>query len=245
MFEYIAPEFTAAFSQYELSFDKLWHMQIGAVDEPNKRKNGWSQVSYLELGDLQLFLHRQENYYTRTFYQPLGEPTFKREFRATLKFEKLGIPAMRSAYFAQQEKKAILITYALTGYKELGDYLQHWQELTAQQQDGIIIASATLAKTLHQAGQIHGCFYPKHVFLKPLESNKFEARFIDLEKTRPLLLGKRDRIRDLETLKRRSNQTISKTHWHLFLKTYLGEEGEVEKWLQAIEKRQSNKEQRL
>lgn len=45
-----------------------------------------------------------------------------------------------------------------------------------------------LARTLHAAGQMHGCFYPKHILLREAAAG-FEAQLIDLEKPRPLLLG--------------------------------------------------------
>lgn len=244
MYEFIAPEFKSIFQQHQLSFDVLWNMQIGAVDEPNKRKDGWSQVSYFELPEGNFYLHRQEAYFTRTLNKPFGEPTFRREFRATQKFANLGIPAMKSAYFAQRGKKAILITYALDGYQELQQYLDRWLELSQEIQEGIILACAKLAKILHQAGQIHNCFYPKHIFLKELAEGGFDAKLIDLEKTRAIIFPKRDRIRDLETLKRRSGGVISEALWRLFLKTYLGSDEQVESWLFSVNKRQANKEQR-
>lgn len=244
MYEFIAPDFYSVFQQNQLSFETLWQMEIGAVDEPNRRKSGWSQVSYLELSQGKFYLHRQEGYFTRTLKNPLGEPTFRREFRATQRFEKLGIPAIKSAYFAQQGKKAILITYALDGYQELQYYLDGWQELSRATQKQIIVACAKLAKTLHQAGQIHNCFYPKHIFLKSVDDQNFEAQLIDLEKARAIVFPTRDRIRDLETLKRRSGNTLNEQDWRLFLEVYLSDQQMIEQWLKLIKKRQTNKEQR-
>ena len=56
---------------------------------------------------------------------------------------------------------------------------------------------------LHNSGQVHNCLYPKHIFAR-LSQDGAAARLIDLEKTRPAWLGLRDRVRDLETLHRRS-----------------------------------------
>ncbi len=61
----------------------------------------------------------------------------------------------------------------------------------------ILKACGQLARTLHGAGQVHGCFYPKHIFLRQRREG-WEAQLIDLEKTRPLLFGMRDRLRDLD-----------------------------------------------
>ncbi|WP_394352295.1 lipopolysaccharide kinase InaA family protein, partial [Metapseudomonas otitidis] len=45
----------------------------------------------------------------------------------------------------------------------------------------------------------------KHIFLRPAAVG-YEACLIDLEKTRPLLFGRRDRVKDLEPLLRRPAQ---------------------------------------
>jgi hypothetical protein len=68
---------------------------------------------------------------------------------------------------------------------------------------GILQACGQLARTLHGAGQVHGCFYPKHIFLQAT-GDGYDAQLIDLEKTRPLLFGMRDRVKDLEPLLRRA-----------------------------------------
>ena len=51
--------------------------------------------------------------------------------------------------------------------------------------------------------QVHGCFYPKHIFLRAT-GDGYQAQLIDLEKTRHLLFGQRDRVKDLEPLLRRA-----------------------------------------
>ena len=67
------------------------------------------------------------------------------------------------------------------------------------------------------------------------------AQLIDLEKTRPLLLGRRDRIKDLEPLFRRSQHvwTGEQTQW--FLQTYLDQPGAIEHWLERLEARRQDK----
>jgi hypothetical protein len=64
-------------------------------------------------------------------------------------------------------------------------------------------ACGQLARRLHAARQVHGCFYPKHIFLQP-DGAAYRAQLIDLEKNRPLLLGQRDRVKDIEPLLRRA-----------------------------------------
>lgn len=67
----------------------------------------------------------------------------------------------------------------------------------------VLHACGQLVRTLHGAGQVHGCFYPKHIFLQAVGKG-YQAQLIDLEKTRPVIFGKRDLARDLEPLLRRA-----------------------------------------
>jgi hypothetical protein len=69
---------------------------------------------------------------------------------------------------------------------------------------------------------------------------------IDLEKTRPLLFGWRDRVKDLEPLLRRSPQW-SDAQVRQLLAAYLDQpedSAEVATWLQRLTTRRSHKEKR-
>ncbi|MCY1380810.1 Lipopolysaccharide kinase (Kdo/WaaP) family protein [compost metagenome] len=90
---------------------------------------------------------------------------------------------------------------------------------------------------------MHGCFYPKHVFLREA-GGCFEACLIDLEKTRPLLLGRRDRVKDLEALVRRAD-AWGEAEVRELLAGYLGqarESREVSDWLAQMGRRRRTKE---
>ena len=245
MNDFIDPAISELLKQQQLdNFDALWNLELEAVDEPNVERGGWSSVARLVLDEHTFYLKRQINHLTRTLQSPLGEPTFAREMRNIQRYQQLGIPALRAAFFAQRtvagEQQAILMTHALEGWQDLDHWLQHWSELSVEQQQGIVQACAQLAKTLHNAGQMHGCFYPKHIFLQE-QAAGFSAQLIDLEKTRPLLLGRRDRIKDLEPLFRRSQHvwTGEQTQW--FLQTYLDQPGAIEHWLERLEARRQDK----
>ncbi|ERI50391.1 hypothetical protein N878_25945, partial [Pseudomonas sp. EGD-AK9] len=99
-----------------------------------------------------------------------------------------------------------------------------------------------LARCLHQAGQVHGCFYPKHIFLRE-GAQGFAAQLIDLEKTRPLLLGRRDRIKDLEPLLRRAS-AWGEAEMRKLLAAYLGGEAGLERWFARLGARRLHKESR-
>ena len=190
------------------SFQALWDMQLDAVDEPNTGRGGWSSVYRLDLEGQGFYLKRQSNYLTYTLHRPLGEPSFSREFRNIRRYQKLGIPAMQAAFYGQRrvdgDRQAILMTRALDGWTDLYALLQQWHELSVSTRTAILRACGKLAHTLHSAGQIHGCFYPKHIFLQS-GGTAYQAQLIDLEKTRPAIFGKRDLIRDLEPLLRRAH----------------------------------------
>ncbi len=250
MNEFIATADKALLDAHGLdSFEALWALKLDNVDEPNSERGGWSSVSYLKLGDKGYFLKRQSNHLTRSLKAPLGEPTFAREFRNIEYYQTLGIPAVTAAYFATRkllgEKQAILMTHALDGWRDLDSYLQEWGSLSKNTQQALIESCAKLLKKLHDNKVLHGCFYPKHIFLKPTGSI-FESCLIDLEKTRALH-GKRDRLKDIDTLIRRTKQQWFEGECRLFLSVYLAASESsplVTEWLAWIIKRNRVKEQR-
>jgi tRNA A-37 threonylcarbamoyl transferase component Bud32 len=247
MNDFIAAQDRALLEQHGLaSFDALWALQLEAVDEPNTERGGWSTVYRLELGDCAYYLKRQSNHLTRSLWHLLGEPTFAREFRNIRRYAELGIPALQAAFFAERrlpgERRAILLTRALDGWRDLDHWLQCWGELDEAGRGGILRACGELARRLHQAGQVHGCFYPKHIFLRA-QGDAFDAQLIDLEKTRPLLLGRRDRIKDLEPLLRRA-RVWNEAEIRELLVAYLGDAADVDRWWSLLGTRQRNKEAR-
>ena len=123
--------------------------------------------------------------------------------------------------------------------------LEQWAQLSDAQHRAILLACGLLARRLHSVGQVHGCFYPKHIFLQAT-GDGYAAQLIDLEKTRPLLFGWRDRVKDLEPLLRRAPQW-SDAQVRQLLAAYLDQpEGSalVTAWLQRLTKRRSHKENR-
>jgi hypothetical protein len=208
MSDFIAPSDRPLLERHGLAdFQSLWDVQLEAVDEPNTGRGGWSSVFRLELEGSGYYLKRQSNYLTRTLHHPFGEPSFSREFRNISRYQKLGIPALHAVFYGESrvngERRAILLTRALDGWTDLDTLLQQWPQLGAPQQLAILQACGQLARTLHGAGQVHGCFYPKHIFLRA-KAGAYLAQLIDLEKTRPVLFGQRDRAKDLEPLLRRA-----------------------------------------
>ncbi|MGE8503425.1 MAG: lipopolysaccharide kinase InaA family protein [Pseudomonas sp.] len=247
MSDFIAAQDRALLERHGLaSFDVLWALKLEAVDEPNTERGGWSSVYRLELDERAFYLKRQSNHLTRSLLHPFGEPTFAREFRNIRRYAELNIPALQAAFFAERrlpgERRAVLLTRALDGWQDLEHWLTQWAALDGAAHVSILRACGRLARCLHQAGQMHGCFYPKHIFLREQEGG-FEAQLIDLEKTRPLLLGRRDRIKDLEPLLRRA-RIWNEAEVRELLVAYLGDGGDVDAWWRQLVARQCNKEAR-
>lgn len=250
MSDFLASADTALLERHGLNgFDPLWAVQLDAVDEPNTGRGGWSSVFRLELEGKGYYLKRQSDYLTHTLHSPLGEPTFAREFRNISRYQKLHIPALQAVYYGERkvngERRAILMTRALDDWSDLDSLLGQWPQLPLPQRQGILRACGQLARTLHAARQVHGCFYPKHIFLRE-RGEEWQAQLIDLEKTRPLLFGQRDRIKDLEPLLRRA-PVWSEADIRLLLSAYLDQPGDsplVHTWLQRLVSRRRHKEAR-
>ena len=230
-------------------FDALWAVQLEAVDEPNTSGGGWSSVFRMDLEGQGYYLKRQSNYLTRTLHSPLGEPSFAREFRNIQRYKHIGIPALEAVFFGERkvpgERRAVLLTRALDGWYDLDSLLEQWPQLTPAQQQAIVHECGLLARRVHAARQVHGCFYPKHIFLQPAGEG-YTAQLIDLEKTRPLLFGWRDRVKDLEPLLRRAPQW-SDTQVRQLLAAYLEQPEDsalVATWHQRLTARRSHKENR-
>src|SRR5690625_2789259 len=123
---------------------------------------------------------------------------------------------LRRQVLAQQ---ALLTTLALEVYRSLEEWLVYWDLLPEDRQHQLIRAAARLVRRLHDAGWIHNSLYPKHLFLR-CDGASEPARLIDLETARRSWRGWRDRVRDLETLHRRSGPP-SQAQRCLFLEHYL------------------------
>ncbi|WP_339486946.1 lipopolysaccharide kinase InaA family protein [Pseudomonas sp. EL_65y_Pfl2_R95] len=244
MKDFIASEEQRLLARHSLdSFEALWALQLEAVDEPNTERGGWSTVFRLELEDKAFYLKRQSNYLTHTLTHPLGEPTFSREFRNIQRYNELGIPALQAVFYAQRkvagEQRALLLTRALDNWQDLDQLLPGWGVMPVAQRNAVLDACGLLARRLHASGQVHGCFYPKHIFLQA-RGEVYTAQLIDLEKTRPALWGDRDRVKDLEPLLRRA-QVWTEADVQRFLSAYLGSSANMDHWLERLTRRRKTK----
>lgn len=250
MTDFLASEERALLERNGLgTFDQLWARQLDAVDEPNTGRGGHSSVYRLDVEGHGFYLKRQTNYLTRTLLHPFGEPSFSREFRNIRRYQELGIPALQAVFFGMRkvagETRAILMTRALDGWDDLDALLAQWAQMPESQRQAVLEACGQLARQLHGLRQVHGCFYPKHIFLRP-EGAGYQAQLIDLEKTRPLLFGQRDRVKDLEPLLRRAS-VWSVEDVRCLLAAYLDQPLDsslLDAWVARLSARSSHKESR-
>lgn len=248
MKDYFSPEAQPLPARHGLdSFEALWTVPAVAVDEANHKDAGISQVYRLDLERSGFYLKRQRNYFVRNLHHPFGESSCHHELQAIQRYHLAGIPALKAAYFAERhmarEHRAILLTFALDSWQGLDGLLHQWPRLPQRSRRDILQACALLAQRLHQGGWLHGCLYPKHIFLQERDG-AWRGCLIDLEKSRRLLLGRHDRVKDLETFLRRATPPWDSEERRLFLATYLGtalDSPEIDHWRRYIQQRHAHK----
>lgn len=216
-------------------FDALWLLEAEWFEAPNQRRGGWSGVARCELklpegGTAAIFLKRQENHGTRSFWHPFsGVPTFLREFRRIMDYRSHSIPTLEPVFFGMRgrggEQRAILATEELAGFVSLDSYEQGWVRNgapTRAERLSVLKAVAELLKTMHAHGIRHNCFFPKHVFVRINPDGSVEARVIDLEKSRRRPLQVMCALRDLYSLSHYSSSVWSRGERLWFFRRYLG-----------------------
>ena len=238
------------------SFDAIWALDIGWFEAPNQRRGGWSGVSQTELvtadgGHAGVFIKRQQDHTTRTLAHPLaGILTFRREFHNLSWLHASGVPTLEVLYFAERKlhgkRQSILVSRALAGYQSLDICLQNWQQTGRPSRPvwhRFIQRLAGVARQMHRHRIQHNCFFPKHVFLKDIDTD-VEIRLIDLEKAKHTFSVERAMLRDLDSFNRRTHGVTS-TDRLRFLLAYYGQrrvDSRVRKTWKKLVKRMRRKE---
>lgn len=213
---YISPEWLG-FRETEGStlFDAIWNLEGNWVEPPNHRRGGWSGVARMSLpvasGQmLGAYLKRQENYNRFSLRHPIrGEATFTREFEMISHLRRNKVPKLNpiyyGEYFASGERRAILMTKALVGYRSLEELEEDGTvaALPFRTKRKLLDALALTVRKMHDAGVQHRSLHPKHLMVLR-EGDNFEVALIDLEKSRRTALPLTPMIRDLITLNRRA-----------------------------------------
>lgn len=234
---FIAREWTAR----RALLDTLWDLEAEAVETPNRRRGGWSEVIRHALpgpgGEaLELYVKRQCNHIHHSWRHPLrGTPTCARELKNLLRCRAWGVPTATPIYYATRRPDgaacALLVTEALSGYLSLAFYLERWYrpgDATGHTTTRTVIPALAVAiRALHQTHLQHNALYPKHMLVRisPGKTPAVQVRLIDLEKAKRRVFRRTCTLRDLDTLNRHIPQP-SRTDRLRFLKAYLGGEGD-------------------
>ncbi|MCP5267993.1 MAG: InaA protein [Zoogloeaceae bacterium] len=196
-------------------FTGWWNAPGAWVEEPNQRRNGWSGMMRLRIGDTLYYIKKQCNHLCRTLDHPFGWPTASRERLNIGRLQKLGLRVPTPVFHGERKTaegyEAVLVTEELAGFLALDT--QTGLDASARQ----LMASETgrVLGIMHRAGWQHSCLYDKHIMVR-WQDGQPEIALIDLEKLRrPLLPGKAAR-HDLEQLKRHQ-QVWSEAEWRQLL----------------------------
>jgi hypothetical protein len=194
---YISAKYAQALRECGLhTFEQIWNRPIAWFESPNESRGGWSGVARLQLelqngGSLCLFIKKQQNHGRLTLLHPAkGEPTFRREFKRLQYLDTHGVGAPQVVFYAEQridnKPCATLVTAELTGYaslESLAEPLFIKKMFTRGQKQQLFKVIASSLRNFHQLGLVHRAMYPKHIFVKDVESQP-QVALIDLEKSR-------------------------------------------------------------
>lgn len=200
------------------------------VDEPNRRGKGISEVFQANITgpdhhEVTVYIKYQRNYQRRSLLHPLvGQSTLYQEYKALMRCWQAGVPVAEPLFFAAstegEDRQAMLVSLDLKGFESL-DRIDPGSLEEGRRQVLIHDVAATV-RLLHEKGLVHQNLYPKHIFTAWHEQQqRYDVRFIDMERCRPHYQRWRPRLRDLDTLARRAKH-FSALDRARFLRTYLG-----------------------
>jgi tRNA A-37 threonylcarbamoyl transferase component Bud32 len=199
-------------------FSGWWNAPGAWVEEPNVRRNGWSGMMRLRIGDTLYYIKKQCNHLCRTLDHPFGWPTASRERVNISRLQALGLSVPNPVFHGERKSaegyEAVLVTEELAGFLSLDTQT----ELDAGTRAALAAETGRVLGIMHRAGWQHSCLYDKHIMVRWSGATP-EIALIDLEKLRkPLLPGKAAR-HDLEQLKR--HQRIwSEEEWERLLSAH-------------------------
>ena len=208
-------------------FDDWWNTQGEWVESPNERRKGESGVLLIQPEESEqplLYCKRQTGHLFRTLLHPFGRPTILRELNVYHAWEKLGIKLPKVVFGEarrhQNQWQALLITEPLTGFTDMESWYASgaYKDCSIQCRQLLMWKLALVSAKLHRAHWQHGCFYPKHIFVKADEAS-VEIALLDLEKSRKRWSRKTAARRDLDQLYRHRG-AIPENDWSFFQETF-------------------------
>ena len=207
------------------TFEGRWTAAGDWVEPPNRRRDGWSGMLRVRVGEAVFYVKRQCNHCYWSPQPPFRHPTARREYDNLLRLRALGIAAPDPVFYGQRHGaeglEAVLVTRELREYRSL-DALP---ALDAEQRHAAAIAAGQLIGRLHRARLQHRALYDKHLMLRWTAPGRPELALIDLESMRRQPSRSLAARRDLGQLARRQSlwsaedwQTLLETHRDALLK---------------------------
>jgi hypothetical protein len=205
---FVAQRYHAILAHHGLhTFADFWGLPLDWVEDPNRRRNGWSGVSYHtffdnEAGHFSIFVKRQENHNYRSLRYPLqGKPTFFRDLCNIRRMEEINVPTVEPVFYGEcregNKLQAVLVTIALGGYSEINPLLQN-PSLPSPVRQAILHRLADVVLLMHRHHLQHNSLAGNHVLVKLEEDGTFDLRILDLEKTRHNFMPIDTAMRDIE-----------------------------------------------
>ncbi|HEX2964556.1 MAG TPA: lipopolysaccharide kinase InaA family protein [Syntrophorhabdaceae bacterium] len=223
---YIAPPFRDLLSRAGFdTFSRFWELPHNWVEDPNRRREGWSGASFHSISDtitdekIAVFVKRQENHNYKSLLHPFrGMPTFYREFRSIRYMKRIGVPTAELIFYGLRIHKgdlqSVLVTTALTGYTDL-DTLFEDRSLNAPLRTAILRRIADIVWLMHDSSRQHRHLNGKHILVKLGDPDSFDIRLIDLEQMKRILQPENAMARDLEKFVRHTPTLSSEEHAEL------------------------------
>jgi hypothetical protein len=223
-------------------FAELWALQAPWVEEPNRRRSGWSGVVRGKLSTgageaVTVFIKRQQGHCFRGLRPPFRRrPTAYRELRCLRLADKHSIHTAKFVYYGERKVngiwQSIFVTREVLHCQSLSRYLMEAKRRPEEEVNRVLREAATCIGDFHRLGLQHGALYGKHILLgdRPLPPERpalapgrRAVYLIDLEKARFRLFRNRIACHDLSQLYR--HVPFDRTQWHLFLQQYLHASG--------------------
>lgn len=196
-------------------FDFWWGVEGAWVEEPNRRRSGWSGMVTVVLEGRRYYVKRQLNHRCYTLAHPFGWPTASREWQYLKRLQALRVGAPVGVFHgvrkAEEGVQAVVVTEELSGFADLAAL----EDLSAERKRVLAQAVGDQLGRVHREKLQHSSLYNKHVMAKPAGEG-FEVALIDLEKMRPRLTAGMAARHDLEQLRRRQ-RTFDEAQWGILV----------------------------
>ena len=180
-------------------FEGWWTVSGEWVEEPNRRRSGWSGMMRCRIDGRVYYVKRQCNHLYRSPRHPVGQPTVCREYANLLRLREIGLVVPTPVFYGKRHAgegfEAVLATEELAGYAPLGTQTG----LSAAERKVLAAHVGETLRVLHRANLQHSCLYDKHIFVRWRDGQP-KIALIDLEKLRRRLLPGKAGRHDLDQL---------------------------------------------